>query len=441
MTNILNRYSDRCPQDIRDTVRGIADGGSAQFRTPVLRREQDGIREHWLQAWKNPETNLWAVDRHERLAVTDSEGRRESADGRKQSRMMSAACFFDALHACSQYAHDEKKWGGAVEVLLPEEDASGVPDYRDAAKAALQPVDKDGTAHPAAFGNILTPGDFGEEQFVLAAKTAGRELDPVPAPAIQQHFLDGLMGTKEAPQIDERAMIAHGAERSRLIRIFNELTSSAKETVQAIETVKENEFKPESWLRKNTLPYSGYDAHIHNTSRLAWGVVLTAGLKPVIGYLRGTSWYTMNRFVQKSFRKFENLMEQLPDSVPEKKLCIEFARAARATYRLEHAAMIHRKMKEGNASQHEFEKGLRLIDKAAEEGGLPPGDAAKLKSDYLDPSAGFYKEETFLKRLDCHDWNRVSEMYDSGQRQELTFAINKRIEALQTGQGIPPGPL
>jgi|GEM_PF-3638162 len=431
MAAILHRYSDTAPPDIRDIVRGIPDGGYTRFRTPVLCSEGKSPREHWLQAWKNPQTKLWTVNRLERLVVADKSAEKKSAI-QTQSRMLSAVCFFDALHACGRYMADEKQWG-AVEA--PWADSEGdAADFKDVARKTGQPIDLDGLVHPAAYGEILTEGNFDEGACLVSSSTAGQELMLISGESIQTGFFDDLIRTDAVPvDMPRAALVEKNARQQNLINIFKQARSAIIDIYDTLRVAEKYHFIP---VFSSPERCKGEGNRFSDRAHIIWAHIVV--LPALHGYLTGHHRYALRRTFDQACRKLDRLAQQLPDA-PEKKMLQNFNHAARATYRLEQAAWIYADSKKGGLSRRYFEKGLKVIDRAVKERVLDAGDAEKLKFDYLNGT--FFAPGTLSEKLGRIRNEARYTHYGvlpefTGMLEGVDTALQVRINALQSAKDI-----
>jgi hypothetical protein len=148
---------------IADKVRRIPDGGATQIESDVI--ERSGL-ESFHAAKKDPETGSWTITKKWRNADTK--------DGWSQDVLGIGECFFDALHNVGQF--QATQIGAGTTITTEADDAVH---YLTIAKAACQVIDRNtGCPAPVAHSDILTGGNFSDEDYARAAKTKGITLAP-----------------------------------------------------------------------------------------------------------------------------------------------------------------------------------------------------------------------------------------------------------------------
>lgn len=212
-------FTDTLPQDVAGIVRGIAaakDVESISSAPSSFDADGKGQWLQWVSAWKIPDTNKWTIEKHRKF--TDA-GQDSSL---QKKTVMRGACFFDALYYCGYDEISNKGMGAHL-------DRSAIPEgkihYTEAAAKTNQPLDISGIPHPAAYGEILTDGNFDQAAYDTAARTKDIELVQMPSRSENYSLIpmDQLnVGEVNGATIDLRRALAGKADlKAMFVRANN----------------------------------------------------------------------------------------------------------------------------------------------------------------------------------------------------------------------------
>lgn len=420
-------YSEKLTDPKDDTTKKVAlatpDGGVEKFRTGFFMPAVGGL-EYWLEAYKDRFSGLWNVNRHERMPGTN--------DGcyRCYERVLQGVCFFDALEYCARWEQATIVTHGFGQ--QEDSDPDSAPYYRLAAEKADIPLDRDGQPHPAAWGEILTEGDFDGHAYEVAKHTQGREIgvEDNRAKTLAAQLageLPGLKVTNEPAPSNARerneGRQAHSRvyeeyeERVRLAEKFEDAAQAAHDVKGLIDTALARCFGKVAKANHVSVGMSmagsageiGVAVLVLATTPLHGGALVAIPLLFVCGMggLGGISAFlaldsafmepkALAQFKAK-YETFANCIKNLP-SCRERRLAEDFAKATKAVFGLEHAALIHRQCRTGKKRKGCLKAGRKILDKAIKESGMTGNQANNLKLAY--GAGNFAEPGSFLKLLD-----------------------------------------
>lgn len=364
-------YSETQP-DLSEIIRSIPEPpGVTAFRTDRWQNPEIGLVS-WCEAWKNPTTNLWRVDRYDEV----------DGVGSRQEIAQRSVCFFDALHYCAWFEAAERDFG---ESALPP-GSGNAPHYREAARLANIPFDgtaQSGLPVPAAYGRILVSGLFDEEARAIARRTQSLALSPRAGAAAGVYFRDLESDIFQAP-------LSAAATGDELAARADQAFAAQKEQ-QAIEmAAKEKREKLAAVFRAASRAAQTVVENLKDLS--AAGFKHKWGIDPAL-------W-----LVDRPLGKLISAAESLP-ACAEKAGLQEFVRAAGRVFNLEHAARLAQQAngeKQPHGSRRRFNTAIRdgrkAIGRAVKKCGLPVADSIVLEARLMD--GGFEKPGTFLAELE-----------------------------------------
>lgn len=389
----MRLYSDTFPADTAALARGMADGGCDGMATKVLAlAEERGNAGRWIEAWKDPRTSLWTVERH-RCEVSAA-----GDDVCSQDAVLKNVSFFDAVGYCAQF-ESQGSGDGAWRAV------HSVPDlahFRAAAEAAFIPFDTEGQPHPAAFGRILTDGEFDSHARALAAKTKGREAVAVNAADQGAALGRGLMELPEEKKAPGRDLVPVPPQARSLAQ--TEASLFFKNTLRAaFKAAGMTEYALRCAINRD---FSGADVFYnpddsHSATPMLATLLSLGTFYPVYcAYRRywGSSddvsaWCAFSR----ERKQLDKLARKLPDG-PEKTMFAQFSAAAGTAYLLEEASSIYKCCEDGRLPPRKLKTGLKLIGKAVRQSGEDADTAEKMQAAYAEGK--FPREGYFLRKLE-----------------------------------------
>ncbi len=372
-------FTDTVDPSTAETVRRIM-GRHDRFATDFIATLDPATGEPVLairlEAWRDKDTGAWAIDRLTYVPKLDTFD--------KKTEALPGLCFFDALYHCARFQATQLAVDDERQIAhVPGARWESCISYRDAADAASQVIDAAGIVHPCADGRILTDGAFDSKAMETAFKTAEQPLAPKDVSAAAPGFAGSFLAVNRplgVPAVADR------------LQKYSEKRRALDETQAAINNL--DAVISAAFRMENALYHLEFLASERNASTIS--AILTLGLAPAIGYLRGNERYTPGRFISGLKRQFEKSVRRLEDS-PEKTLMADFVKAAESTFWLERAArIIHNDNQLGRHSRKTVEKAMGLIELGAAAIGLSPLDTGRLKDEFLDPC---FKPGTFLAKL------------------------------------------
>lgn len=399
MTRSLPLYSDSFPEDAAALARGMADGGCDGMATKVFAYEEESENAgRWIEAWKDPRTSLWTVERH-RCAVSAAGG-----DVRSQETVLKNVSFFDAAGCCAQFEARESGDGARRAVRA----VPGLAHFRDAAEAALIPFDTDGMPHPAAFGRILTGGEFDACARDLAAKTKGREAVAVDVADQGAALGRGLMELP-ADKAPGRGLVPVAPPQARSLAEIEGSLFFRNTLREAFKAAGLTEYTLRRAIYRD---FSGAGLFFSpDDSESAWPMIATffsiGTFYPAYcayrSYWGATDDVSAWRAFSREKKRLDKLTRKLPDG-PEKTMFSQFSAAAGTAYLLEEASFIYRQCKQGYLPPRKLKTGLKLIGKAARLSGEGADTAEKMQAAYAEgkfPGEGYFlgKLEEQLSRM------------------------------------------
>jgi hypothetical protein len=168
----LHSGNSSLPEPTRLMMRALEAAHGDRFQTGfyLQDKESGGQTLAWREAWRNPVTRKWEVTGHATL-VDFYPGQEEGQDSCAERRqtLHTNLCFFDALYQCALFEVSERKFGHerAQKSYRP-----GQGHYAGFAEREGIPFDKSGMPLLAAYGRILSDGDYDEKAHGIAARSA-----------------------------------------------------------------------------------------------------------------------------------------------------------------------------------------------------------------------------------------------------------------------------
>ncbi len=421
---LFSERSDLGPA-VAQTVRRIAPAkDQGRFATDfigVAGADGAAIIATALEAWQDESTGLWGIDRLSYTAALNAV--------RKSTEAHAWLCFFDALDICARFqvaemcGHDKREIIAVPEALL-----SGAVHYSAAATAANQVVDGDGYVQPCASGRILTDGTYSVEAMEIARSTKSVPATlPLPALPSVTHAVFGDLAER-SKALSAETMPENGnsdrkyENRQNLINNFRDVVQAGDALMKGLSSLVNREFRTEF---QNSEKEDYYDAFTLGQWTYLKSIV-SLGIVPTVGYLRGNRTYSTDRHFFVLKRAFDKGINLLPDC-PEKKLTREFSAAAESTLWLERAALIQERVRDGKRPPSDATgKGCRMIAKACQAAGLSQIESHRLLMDYRSDS--FYSGQ-FLRGL-RNTWG--DDFY--GERPEdLKSILDAKINHVRRG--------
>lgn len=354
------------PPDAAGVARAVADNGCAAVATRLFGYE-GAAADRWQEAWKNPQTGRWTVERYRLRGV--GEGRT-----RTRETVLKDVCFFDAVASCARFE-------AALSARDSMADCGPLPDavhFRGAAEAAGIPFDADGLPHPAAYGRVLTDGEFDDRACAIAARSKEKTIVPVPETGggMELALVPGVDRSLNLATVQDR--LDEVAGRIRIRQDAARLADAADSMVTAFARAVDRQFSGPG-------VFYGLGPASCDTPLPLMATLFTAGLYyPVHCALERAhrrSAVGADFFSLKS--KFDRLAGKLPESA-EKETCLHFSKSAAAAFYLAHAACLYRKCDRDLASPKNLKKGLKLVDRAAREAGEDETRTEDMKHRYLN---------------------------------------------------------
>ncbi len=337
-----------------------------------------------FEAWKNPVTDLWQVDRVVQIPAkneTDSILNKEKISG-------SDLCFFDALHMCSAFELEQREKGRLSYSSSNSGDADDIH-WTKAAKSAGQAIDIDGQVHPCAYGRILVNGNFTQKENSIAKSS--------PTPVEQAHHQNQLkksFAESNALQIiqqSQKSIDVHKNPNANLAsnaQIYNNVIVAGDRLMKDYNKAYYADFKPllaedmviTSMFAMITLglasfPVVALQHIIHPT--LALGMFTATAVTPI-------AWLGLNHGIiphskmKHSILDFNKAAQNLPNK-DDADLCLEFSTAVETGYWLAVAQLNYK----NGTNQKAIAKTIEYLDKTIAVKGLSLAEGESLKSTFL----------------------------------------------------------
>lgn len=415
------------PADARLAAPRIDDGGAACFRTPLLGGTEDKNLGRWYEARKNSLTGAWLVIRNQEINGEDDTG------FCPQEVVLRDLCFFDALHFCGRAV------AGANGDVLETND-SDVPLYNAVAETALVPLDLDGVPHPAMDGFILTTGDFSSAAKKLAQKTG-----PLPEPqktaktAEEKEtstMLPALFQKESAPVATEKTQattIEDAIKKEQALRCAHEaagvlaknapeLLKNAEALKNAVHEIVQKDFHIFSSEEKKRLLYPKILTQIGGAGALAYGAAAggfvattftfpflagAAGIAgifiPILSFIDRVNERRPGSMLVSKKSDLLNNMEDwnyLSSEPEEKRLFLDFIRAAELVYGLEHVASLNERAasQKGGRREVTVSKAQEILNKTLSDTQVDKENSKKLRDQFN--AGAFPARRSFLPWLD-----------------------------------------
>lgn len=414
-------FSQTLDAHTADIVRRIQ-GKHNRFATPFIgMTANDGtpLPSVRLEAWQNPETKLWQIDRFTRLPT----------DGvvKQEIEARPGLCFFDALYHLSRFQATGLEAGNAQIIPVEGERWRKTASYEEAAKAAGQIIDaKDGLARPCAYGRVLTGGFVADSDWeilsddsaLLASSAAGNEF-------LTRSVLDGIFTAVTPVEGTEEEWVAEANRKRDVINRFKLVGELGDALVKRLKKTVAVEFKTnfEDDGAKKAFAKS----------------LFTVGIIPAVGYARGDIRYNIEGAFFNLKDKFLEAAKAMP-SCRERDLCESFARSAETAFWLERATRVIEDCRKRD--KMDMAPGLPYIERAAAAEGLGVVDASRLKEEYL---AATWRPGRFSEKIDCQ-WYEQYPRDEKGNRsydipsRGIKVEVDKRVTALAEARKLTLSP-
>ncbi len=387
----LQLYSLTASPDLKQTVLAITDQGHDVFRTGAFTHDENGVLPQWLEAWKNPDTKLWTVERYTRL-----EG---SLFMKDPQPVLRSACFFDAVHYCARFETSERKMGGQ-EVAFPQEE--GAAHFRDAGESAGIPFDHEGMPLVAARGLILTGGIFDSRAREVARRTHGMALQVSCAGQTNymKEVLQHIAGADEAvvTAAAKEGPFDGGAEKLQISAVFREAAEALKNYTLVLAWSLKNEFEA------CDINHQKYNYGVHKWTKAFLKSCFSLGAWACLAYAGRNTAFAPTRYLERQHKIFDDHMSRLPEG-PDKSLFREFGKALFATGSLERVAAIYThgasNRQQGLNRARDIRKAFALIADAVSVSGMAPAETERLQVAFMEgrlPASG-----VLFGKL-CRDW-------------------------------------
>lgn len=326
-------YSDTLPdQTDAALVRGISTAKHDFFVT-VPQSAGNGDMLKWYHAARTPRTPFWKV--REMIAIP-----RGDEFDIQQKTILSATCFFDALHACAQKEKTDRHLGkypvddpSVLEAL----DLHTALRWQSVAEECGQPLDVSGLPLPAAGGRILADGLFSSGALAIARQSpASQTIGNEASPAMifnQLSVRDDASTPLDQLQISSRRTALYTKAikaQNRVTNIFHEHGGHKRYSVY--KNLAGDDAPPFAFRMID------YAAHA--------GLATAMAFFPVSGAAGFAVWHGARAAfnpaarLKIAFIRADLAVARLPAG-PEKTRMQEFNRQARATYHLDRAAMAY----------------------------------------------------------------------------------------------------
>jgi|GEM_PF-3003000 len=358
-------YSKTVPDFFTNIVRGIDCPAHEAFCTDVWVATQadNNVFQTWVEAARNPVTQLWTVVGFERMGAASGAG--DAASGRRQRTLLNEACLFDALHACAGFCAAQKNIGAVPDrhANFPRAEA---PHWHLVCDEAGQPRDMNtDMPYPAACGKIYNADDgfFDDAAYAIVAGTKGMALRDVSND--RQTLLPTLSTNRNlAVAADPDKWV----EKKKLCSIFREALRQAERTQAALNASYQYRF-----VAKGAL-----DDKIFGTAALLVTFGKSVGSDP------SDSGAHPHLHVQSFLKKLITVRDKLSDELPEKSIVADFAQQAQFHYFLAQIVALQKRHVAGKVTPQDLHtKGLALVAQAALVGGMSEEETKALEVDFL----------------------------------------------------------
>lgn len=409
----FSRYSDTvADKTTRAVVLALEEAQAhKRFRTHVF-GQIDGYQ-HWIEARRDMLNGSWSLVRFQRM------GRSGPDILTGQDIVAGDLCFFDALHYCASYELLKKD----LILEVPGDDPADVPEgvyYKVAAEAADVPLDESGLPHPAAWGYILTTGDFSKTAQDVARRTENKQINVQKEGADQSTALLPALPTtnaseqKIARQRDIKAIRDESQRLSQESEISLSFVNAAQVKISHLRRKAEKAAVVNKMIQKSVEAEFGdvmkkdktgmglsifgvigaTTLSVFAAATGVWPVVLMGSM---IGGLGGVAFRDEIKKVKAKTQfghshrglRSANMMSEA--STQAEKLLQDFETAAQSVFLLEYAALLRSKGKK--------RRGQKVIEELIKLTEMNDQDAQKLKQSFK--SDQFPAPGSFAGRLDA----------------------------------------
>lgn len=416
-------YTHTLLDDIRVKVERIAGPeGFAKFRSGIFAVGSDADK--GMQCWYEACTDdgvSFEVVRYDRVPGYNL----------KSETVLRQVCFFDALHYCGKYD------GASVRdvSLLPVDDsdhlAMSIPHWRKAAEAAYQPLDRIGMPCPAAGGRILVNGDFDDDAYKRAVKTGS--IKQISDKAFKAPLFD-LPARIEPHTRDIAARVEQAAVSLKDKAVRDEVCRMLGEDVGGVSKLDTDSATAGRFLDRcklrlcSALEHKLYSLVVSVVGGLIVGLVMgvvIAGVGAICGGLGlamagvvcvmgittdDESTILAMTGAQRWLKKYNKLINKMPQPSRKYALCRDFAAAAEAAFILKDAHLYYEREMVKPSTNHQKLVGhiLARVDRAASIGNLPPDQVSRLNVAYLENALPPVK--TYENNLRTHAKQLMAEL-------------------------------
>ncbi len=362
-----------------------------------------------MAAWKAPDTDLWAVDRF--TYVPSIRAVRQDVEAQP------GLYFIDALALCAEFqaaelaGHENRQ---IVEIAGMDEPKA--VHFREAAIAAGQLIEPDGTVRPCALGRVLTGGLLNAEALKIAATTEHRVLakaEPQPALLTSRILVPSVVSGAPS-SITAQSLTTRSQDDFRLSQQFDKVSAAGCKLIANLHARVRDDF----CMREDP------------TETVLMGLigVMSLGTWPVYSVISGGYWSSATRSFGVLKNKFVREAKRLPEC-RERALALDFARAVESAYWVECAAMEFENAADHGNPASWIELGRKHVRKSAEILGWSKVDTDRLEEDYM---AGKLARRSALENINTF-WNIAVDQSQSELSVGLVHMLKNRSDILKTG--------
>lgn len=296
--------------------------------------DEGGVKKS-LEAWFNPETNLWDIDAYTILNANNPE---RAVVQKKQ--IFTGICFFDALRMLSDFDFEMRN-NNPIPV------SGDTQHWSVLAKQTGQAVDLDNIVHPCAYRRILVEGNFTMQQMDVAKLSPSPEQDElIPTTAVEK--------TLRNVAVREESMIRDPDLRRRHAEKYDALIRAGNKLVEHFNNASADNFRNEFGLKISLATLGTNLALLGIYPNLVSFVFLSFPLSMVLttagtGAIKNGS---KKRYLEKYLAEFEKCASQLPIET-DREACLSFAKDIEFAYWMVKAKGEFEKASSGNIQKAE----------------------------------------------------------------------------------------
>ena len=365
-----------------------------------------------LEAWKNPKTKMWQVDRITYVSM----GKDVDALIKKETIIRPGLCFFDALHFCSTFEYTEEAMGKQEITLMRGHSlivgncSENIIHWRQVAKDSGQAIDAEGIVQPCAYGRILVDGTFTEKEIFTATQSSSptsTDSSRVSVGIADQMLTQVL--SRGAPQIAQSDLLTNVKNRMAEVAKYDEVIEAGASIISTFNKIAGNGFIGAYNSRERGREYKDgklVKNILTEGQKNKIKAVCSFGLLPLTRYLDSNLDFFPDSVLENVCYDFNKVASKLANE-DDKKLCAEFTKNVMFAFYMSRALSLY-----NNRDKEGVDTGIKDVEKAGKIMSLSDIDLERLKAEYIDGRLE-YRDFQRIPRLGWDEYGREDSRRES----------------------------